>query len=79
MKFFDESLNDTCDSIGIMRQFKCSHCSKIDDYFGDNGECWEYRILLIMLEENVNLDLLEESDDEEDFQNVNAFIWMATM
>ena len=41
MEFFDESSNDTYDSIGVIRHFKCSVCNKIDDYNGDNGECWD--------------------------------------
>ena len=40
MEFFDESSNDTYDSIGVIRHFKCSECDKITDYSGDNGECW---------------------------------------
>lgn len=24
-----------------IRYFKCSVCNKIDDYIGDNGECWD--------------------------------------
>lgn len=27
MEFFDESSNDTYDSIGVIRHFKCSDCS----------------------------------------------------
>jgi hypothetical protein len=40
MEFFDEEFNDTYDSIGVIRHFKCSVCNKIDDYIGDNRECW---------------------------------------
>jgi len=39
MEFFDETSNETYDSIGVIRHFKCSVCNKIDDYIGDNGEC----------------------------------------
>ena len=31
MEFFDESSNDTYDSIGVIRYFKCSSCNKLHD------------------------------------------------
>jgi hypothetical protein len=41
MEFFDESSNDTYDSIGIIRHFKCFDCDKITDYSDDNKKCWD--------------------------------------
>jgi hypothetical protein len=41
MEFFDETSNDTYDSIGVIRYFKCSGCDKIADYSDDNGKCWD--------------------------------------
>lgn len=40
MEFFDESSNEENETIGVIRHFKCSECDKIDNYSGDNGECW---------------------------------------
>ena len=41
MEFFDESSNDTYDSIAVIRHFKCSDCDKISDYSDDNKKCWD--------------------------------------
>ena len=41
MEFFDEESNDTYDSIGVIRHFKCSDCDKITDYSDDNKKCWD--------------------------------------
>jgi len=41
MEFFDENSNDTFDSIGVIRHFKCSDCNKIDDYSDDTGKCYD--------------------------------------
>jgi len=35
------SCDDPDDGILEIRNFKCSVCNKIDDYIGDNGECWD--------------------------------------
>lgn len=40
MEFFDENSNDTYDSIGVIRHFKCSDCDKITD-FCENKKCWD--------------------------------------
>jgi len=39
MEFFDESSNDTYDSIGVIRHLKCPHCDKITDWVYENEKC----------------------------------------